>query len=77
MIWWLITFALLADECKWWVAEQHSIKASKDEAKTFGVDSEDLDNEIAASKASGAATGLVCVVWLLFSLTFGFVGKSM
>jgi hypothetical protein len=70
VIFWLTTFALLADEGKWWVVEQDSLEAIKGEFNGFGSgDNGEVNNLLSACKASRAA-----IVWLLFMVTFGFVG---
>lgn len=77
MLWWLVTFALLADKVKFFEALQDSIEDAKDYYDNdHGFDTSSVDNELAASKCSRAATGLACIVWLLFTVTLGFVGKS-
>jgi len=75
VLWWLVTFALLADRVKYFEALQNSLEDSKHIADEVGVEisSGTIDNELAASKCARAATGLACIVWLLFMVTFGFV----
>lgn len=83
VIFWLTTFALLADECKWWSAEQSSLeylkKAGADLNDIYGYtgytgfSNSEINKLLAASKSSRAATGLACIVWLLFMVTLGFV----
>jgi hypothetical protein len=79
VIWWLTTFALLANECKWWVAEQDSLQTSKDYYKKYSDTADSYVGEVnkilAACKASRAATGIAAIVWLLFMVSFGFVGQ--
>jgi hypothetical protein len=70
VIFWLTTFALLADECKWWVAFQDTY----DDAY-YKKYYDDAGKYVSASKTSRAATGMAAIVWLLFMVTFGFVGK--
>ena len=75
VVFWLTTFALLADECKWWVVEQDSLEAIKDTYKGFSSDYDgEVNKLLSACKASRAATGIAAIVWLLFMVTFGFVG---
>jgi len=69
VVFWLTTFALLADECKWWVAEQNSLSSYK----KYGGSSKQIDKLLTASKASRAATGFAAIVWILFMVTFGLV----
>jgi len=78
VIFWLTTFALLADECKWWVAEQDSLEAIKKLYKDFGSNngsgySGEVNKLLSACKASRAATGIAAIVWILFMVTLGFV----
>lgn len=77
MIFWLTSFALLADETKYWSLIQKSYEDAKKAESQFDdyydVDTHDADKYISASKASRAATGLAAIVWLLFMVTFGFV----
>jgi hypothetical protein len=75
VIFWLTTFALLADEGKWWVVEQDSLEAIKDEFSSFSSgDNGEVDKLLSACKASRAAIGMAAIDWLLFMVTFGFVG---
>jgi len=70
VIWWLTTFALLADELKWWNFEQRSINAAKDYEDKYSFDyGGSYDDEQSAVSASKAATGLSAVNWLLFCVT--------
>jgi hypothetical protein len=76
IIFWLTTFALLADEGKWWVVEQDSLEAIKDEFSGFSSDNNgEVNKLLSACKASRAAIGIAAIVWLLFMVTFGFVGQ--
>jgi len=68
VIFWLTTFALLADECKYWVAFQDSYSSRYSQ-----IYDDDADKYVAASKTSRAATGIAAITWLLFMVTFGFV----
>lgn len=74
VIFWLTTFALLADEGKWWVVEQDSLEAIKDEFSGFSSGNNgEVNKLLSACKASRAAIGIAAIVWLLFMVTFGFV----
>jgi hypothetical protein len=85
VVFWLTTFALLADECKWWSAEQSGLEDLKKAGNNLadlgytgytGYSNSWINKLLAASKSSRAATGLAAINWLLFMVTFGFVGRS-
>jgi len=82
VVFWLTTFALLANECQWWSAEQSGLedlkKAGNDLADLgytgyTGYSNSWINKLLAASKSSRAATGLAAINWILFMVTFGFV----
>jgi len=78
IVFWLTTFALLADETKWWDVEEKSLKSSKKFCDQYsGSDDGDacgeVDKLLSASKASKAATAFAALTWLLFMVTFGFL----
>lgn len=80
VVFWLTTFALLADETKWWDIEEKSLKSSKKFCDQYsGSDDGDacgeVDKLLSASKASKAATAFAALTWLLFMVTFGFLGE--
>jgi hypothetical protein len=67
VIFWLTTFALLADEGKWWVVEQDSLEAIKDEFSGFSSGNNgEVNKLLSACKASRAAIhGHVRFCWLV------------
>jgi len=75
VIFWLTSFALLADESKYWSDLQDILSREKKTESLYGVDYSNgqLNKWITAAKASRAATGLAAIVWLLFMFTLGFV----
>lgn len=75
----MTSFALLADELKWWSLQQKSIDAYKNYKDDYIVDlgfkakradlSNNIDAQEAAIGASRGATGLAAINWLLFCVT--------
>jgi hypothetical protein len=55
--------------------EQDSLEAIKNRYNGFSSDyGGEVNKLLSACKASRAATGIAAIVWLLFMVTFGFVG---
>jgi len=83
VIFWLSTFALLADEGKWWSLLQTAINEEKQAEQLSGLNSTDFSDtpglsgvlsdfskEESGIKCSRAAIGLSALTWLLFVVTF-------
>jgi len=84
-IFWMTSFALLADELKWWNIQQKSIDYVKaNDGYDFDFDfnykakradlNGNIDAQEAAIGASRAATGLAAINWILFCVTLVVLG---
>lgn len=82
VVFWLTTFALLANESSWWSDEQTGLNDLKQAGNDLndlgytgytGYDNSEINKLLAASKSSRAAAGLAAIEWILFIVTFGFI----